>query len=152
MRGKIPVTKEQFFDSVDTWIWRLTHEGSKYDCGFCKAKNEANKRARVYYFSCSECLAYELCYSGYSPSGYSPYYRYCTSLVFKEDYEQAILEILEGLYKIGVKLGFYNDEKFEEWLNKSGEFYLKSNEVDEEKRTAEADKKANEYMKKKYGN
>jgi hypothetical protein len=146
MRGKIPITEEQFFDSVDSWIWELTGEGSHYRCGFCKAKDEANKGGLVHYTGCSKCLAFELCF----PSG-SPYYksRFSDS---EEDYKQAVMEVLEGLYEIGVKLGFYNDEKFEEWLNKSGEFYLKSNEVDEEKRTAEADKKANEYMKKKYGN
>lgn len=146
MSEKIPITEEQFFDSVDSWIWRLTYEGGVYGCGFCKAKNEADRKASVRIFGCGRCLAYELC-----QGGDSPYDRYlgCDS---QESCEQAILEILEGLYEIGVKLGFYYDKKFEEWLNKSGEFYLKSNEVDEEKRTAEADKKASEYMEKKYGN
>jgi hypothetical protein len=100
MRGKIPVTEEQFFDSVDSWIWELTGEGSHYSCGFCKAKDEANRKSRVN-LGCSECLAFELCF----PSG-SPYYksRFPDS---EEDYKQAVMEVLEGLYEIGVKLGFY---------------------------------------------
>ena len=99
MRGKIPVTEEQFFDSVDTWIWRLTHEGDTYECGFCKARNEVNKRARIRFHGCSDCLAFELCLSVDSP--YNKY------LYSDTPDEQPILEILEGLYEIGVKLGLY---------------------------------------------
>jgi hypothetical protein len=111
MRGKIPVTEGQFFDSVDSWIWRLTGEGSIHGCGFCEAKYEADKKVRIRTLGCKRCLVYELCCSGDSP------YDKTAFPDSQEDYEQGILEILEGLYKIGVKLGFY--EKSE--VTRSGE-------------------------------
>jgi len=100
MEGKIMVSEEQFFDTVDRWICFLTGEGRLAACGFCGAMSSAMCS------DCAEaCLVYELC----RPED-SPYNRWCRSDRGSEEGRQAVLEILSGICEVGVMLGYYGEE------------------------------------------
>jgi len=97
--AKIPITKDDFLKTVSKWISLAIGEEPDEVCGFCIAK-----RRTMEYIPCKgHCLVYHLC-----GKVDSPYARYESSHL-DEERHQAALELLEGLYEIGLKLGYVKD-------------------------------------------
>jgi hypothetical protein len=101
---EIPVTKEQFENTVDRWIKLMlglpcvNNEGNYIYCGFCDAMN-ADKTQ-----SCNYCALIPK-YCGGEKSAYNRW----EIAEMKNQHKiakQAALELLEGLYDYGVKHGF----------------------------------------------
>jgi len=101
---EIPVTKEQFEQSVERWIGRLYNKPSGgLICGFCEAQ-AIESAIKEDYISCSCCGLYpKIC--GHVNSVYE---HWVYGNHYNDDHkkQQACLELLEGLYDYGVKHGF----------------------------------------------
>jgi len=92
-------TKCEFFDSVDTWIYRLTGDGEPYSCGFCLTHDRVDRSmGTITRCHSGSCMVSSLCENEYNVWSIHPLNR--AKL-------QANLRILEGLYIIGLDLGYF---------------------------------------------
>ena len=111
MSEMIIPTKNEFFISVNGWIWELTGEGDEYiGCGFCKAKHREERAGKIVFCS-SNCLVYEFCQCADSSSLYG---RWLNSDEDSQEREQANLEILQVLWEKGIELGYYKKRRCSE--------------------------------------
>ena len=101
----VPLSKEQFEQSVSRWIHEATGEDEYYRCGFCDAIDTANESLpETEMYDCRNC-ALNPKYCGFDIGIESAYVRWDRAETV-EVQRQAALELLEGLYDYGVAHGY----------------------------------------------
>lgn len=104
---KLSVTEEQFLRTVEKWMFlagQLDYV-PLLSCGFCEAVTDAGIAGED--VGCEDCYCFEEKLCNLSGSVYNHW----QDAMNLEEKVQAALEMLEGLYRIGVKLGFYKEEE-----------------------------------------